>query len=193
MKTLQVFIGALFLLGFVGSSQALTVSPDVCTANLGIACFTSDDNGSSDDTVFPVLAGLDLLYKYETDTGETGSGSAAFADSYSTTNIVTDAAPDDFLGATIEYDSGDKINCVDPCYLTVKDGRHLPARYLFNLALLGWDGMADIVLENFWPGGGSISNFAIYGNVNPIPVPAAFWLFGTALLGFIGYSRRVTV
>ena len=28
-----------------------------------------------------------------------------------------------------------------------------------------------------------------YG-INPVPVPAAFWLFGTALVGFIGYSRR---
>jgi len=26
-----------------------------------------------------------------------------------------------------------------------------------------------------------------------VPVPAAFWLFGTALLGFIGYSRRTVV
>lgn len=27
-------------------------------------------------------------------------------------------------------------------------------------------------------------------DVSPIPVPAAFWLFGTALIGFIGVSRR---
>jgi hypothetical protein len=29
-----------------------------------------------------------------------------------------------------------------------------------------------------------------YGAISPIPVPAAFWLFGTALIGFIGVSRR---
>ena len=28
------------------------------------------------------------------------------------------------------------------------------------------------------------------GDIPPIPVPAAFWLFGTALIGFVGYSRR---
>jgi hypothetical protein len=28
---------------------------------------------------------------------------------------------------------------------------------------------------------------------SPVPVPAAFWLFGTALLGFIGISRRTKV
>jgi len=27
-------------------------------------------------------------------------------------------------------------------------------------------------------------------DVNPIPVPAGIWLFGTALIGFVGYSRR---
>ena len=32
----------------------------------------------------------------------------------------------------------------------------------------------------------TISNFS----VSPVPVPAAFWLFGTALVGFIGISRR---
>ncbi len=26
-----------------------------------------------------------------------------------------------------------------------------------------------------------------------VPVPAAFWLFGTALIGFIGYSRRTNL
>jgi hypothetical protein len=25
---------------------------------------------------------------------------------------------------------------------------------------------------------------------SPIPLPAAAWLFGTALIGFVGYSRR---
>lgn len=29
--------------------------------------------------------------------------------------------------------------------------------------------------------------------VSAVPVPAAFWLFGTALLGFISYSRRTRV
>lgn len=27
-------------------------------------------------------------------------------------------------------------------------------------------------------------------DLNPVPVPAAVWLFGTALIGFVGYSRR---
>jgi hypothetical protein len=29
--------------------------------------------------------------------------------------------------------------------------------------------------------------------VSPVPVPAAFWLFGTALIGFVGLSRRTNL
>ena len=29
--------------------------------------------------------------------------------------------------------------------------------------------------------------------VSPVPVPAAFWLFGTALIGFVGMSRRTKI
>ena len=30
-------------------------------------------------------------------------------------------------------------------------------------------------------------------SISAVPVPAAFWLFGTALIGFIGFSRRTLV
>jgi hypothetical protein len=30
----------------------------------------------------------------------------------------------------------------------------------------------------------------VYNSIPPIPVPAAVWLIGSALAGFIGYSRR---
>lgn len=30
-------------------------------------------------------------------------------------------------------------------------------------------------------------------DISPVPVPAAFWLFGTALIGFVGMSRRTKV
>jgi hypothetical protein len=37
----------------------------------------------------------------------------------------------------------------------------------------------------------NFSNWTEYGAV--VPVPAAFWLFGTALIGFIGFSRRTKI
>ena len=33
-------------------------------------------------------------------------------------------------------------------------------------------------------------NLLLAGDINPVPVPAAAWLFGSALLGFFGFSRR---
>ncbi len=37
----------------------------------------------------------------------------------------------------------------------------------------------------------TISNLAIVDNLpSPVPVPAAVWLFGTALVGLVGYSKR---
>lgn len=33
-------------------------------------------------------------------------------------------------------------------------------------------------------------NLLYAGDINPVPVPAAAWLFGSALLGFFGFSRR---
>jgi hypothetical protein len=32
--------------------------------------------------------------------------------------------------------------------------------------------------------------FSIYGDVSPVPIPATVWLFGTALIGLVGFSRR---
>ena len=33
----------------------------------------------------------------------------------------------------------------------------------------------------------------VYADVSPVPLPAAVWLFGSALIGFIGMSRRTRV
>jgi len=38
--------------------------------------------------------------------------------------------------------------------------------------------------------GAIAANFEVATRVSPVPVPAAAWLFGSALLGFFGFSRR---
>jgi len=78
------------------------------------------------------------------------------------------------------------------------EGQSNPVAYLFTLALAGWDGDVNqdmpIDLRGFWSGGpNAISHVAIYGTVSAIPVPAAFWLFATALLGFVGLSRKTRI
>jgi hypothetical protein len=93
--------------------------------------------------------------------------------------------------ALIELIPGNNPITCGECYLVIKDGNSTPALYVFDLSLVG---MIDtITLTDFWPGSGSISHVEIMGDVAVIPVPAAVWLFGTALLGFIGISRRTRV
>ncbi len=36
----------------------------------------------------------------------------------------------------------------------------------------------------------ALSHANLYGRVSSVPLPAATWLYGTALIGFIGFSRR---
>jgi len=33
-------------------------------------------------------------------------------------------------------------------------------------------------------------NYAVWTPVSPVPVPAAIWLFGTALIGLVGFGKR---
>ena len=113
--------------------------------------------------------------------------------------------------ASIKHVAGQaSVDCSVSCFLLVKDGDQLPYAYLFMLSLgwdqdptvllatttggPSWDGIEDLELKNFWTSNGSLSYAALYGpDVSEIPVPAAFWLFGTALMCFIGLSRSTRV
>ena len=54
-----------------------------------------------------------------------------------------------------------------------------------NTDLLGENcGLARYIIDNF------SGTFGSTEEISPIPVPAAFWLFGTALIGIVGFSRR---
>ena len=38
--------------------------------------------------------------------------------------------------------------------------------------------------------GGGLSNFRAYSGVSAVPLPAAAWLFGSALIGFMGFRSK---
>jgi len=64
----------------------------------------------------------------------------------------------------------------------------------FGTSLLdfSWDAWNDVT----GAGGAPLDVESDSGSIDvptPVPVPAAIWLFGTALLGFIGFSRRTVV
>jgi hypothetical protein len=54
----------------------------------------------------------------------------------------------------------------------------------------------DTLFAALWevnPGVLSDGNVKLNINVSAVPVPAAVWLFGTALIGFVGMSRRTSI
>jgi len=187
----RILITLVCIGSFSMNAQALTVSgDDTDCVSPRAHCWTTNVNGSvSDQDAFsPLLDGLTLFYKDDTGGAEGGSNPGSY-----TTVYDVEADP---TAATISYDSGD--TCGPVCYLLVKDGSADPTRYLFDVILMGWNGTDDLDLEEFWTGigplgAGAISHVSLYSGVSAVPVPAAVWLFGTALIGFIGMSRRTKV
>jgi hypothetical protein len=79
----------------------------------------------------------------------------------------------------------------NPVYVLVKDGNSTPAWYLYNIS--GWNGQDKIILQNFWPQRGAISNVSIYGTTTSVPDGGAIaMLLGAALLGLAGVGRKLT-
>jgi hypothetical protein len=44
--------------------------------------------------------------------------------------------------------------------------------------------------NNYCNGCADLDRIVFTANISPVPVPAAIWLFGSALIGFVGFSRR---
>lgn len=193
-------IAALAILLFASTAARaalVTITPDDCIDG---SCWTTDTTSALDANDIEGMVGvtdLVLLYKDEVE----GSESGLYASSYDTTFSNSAADPEDAL---IDYIGGDSIAC-DSCYLVIKDGIHSPAQYIFDLSDLSylslggewlggeWDGVMSLFIDGFWSEGGTISHIAIFGTISEVPLPAAFWLFGTALIGFVGISRRRSI
>jgi len=130
---------------------------------------------------YPLLG--DELYKAEVGGGEEGS----LAGSYETTFLNTASDPS---GALIEFVSGPYFDC-PTCYLLVKDGKHDPAWYLFNLG--SWNGMESISLSGFWPQQGAISHIGIFGSPSEnVPEPGIMGLLAIGLMA-IGSRKFIRI
>ena len=204
-----IFLATLYSLS--AKAAIVTIDPDNCGVNPGdLTCYysnTTSNLGTSSEieAAFSVNFDPDLTFYYKSesvDGQDSGTDpTSPFSGSYDTTfkEFEDAAGKKDPNGADIIYNQGTTaINCPE-CYLIVKDGdQGDPAQYLIDLG--SWNGLDTLALTGFWDSGhGSISNVAIWGRVSglpgpsPVPVPAAVWLFGTALIGFIGVSRRTKV
>ena len=166
-----------FLILFSTQAHALSITPSTG------ALLTGDQTSQHViDTVIAstlAFAGAEELYKQDVDGPEVGS----LAGSYQTFFSNTPSDPSDAL---IEYVGGPLVGSI--AFLLVKDGKHSPAWYLFNLTDLGWNGTDDLVLSAFWPDKGAISHVTLYGTA--VPEPATMLLLGFGLLALAGLGRR---
>ncbi|MCP4767667.1 MAG: VPLPA-CTERM sorting domain-containing protein [Gammaproteobacteria bacterium] len=166
-----ILIG-LALLGLsVSSANAATLTGDQVTVDL---LPTAGDFTSS-----PIGAGFDLsvgVFRFDFNGGVDGD-EFLFEDNggfFSNSNSI--------LLSTLDFDDGSDLLGFD-----------LISTSLSNLT---FSFTANSLTFNFdlVPGSGPNNGPAIHGrfitDVSPVPVPAAVWLFGTALLGFVGMSRR---
>lgn len=177
--TKYVITLVLFLL--CGYSYALVLTPADC--NVGVNCWTTDDNSAPHAGDIASMVGsvddFSLFYKAEVGGGEEGF----YRNSYDTVFSNTDTDPEDAL---ITYVGGSVINCSE-CYLSVKDGNHSPAMYVFDIS--GWNGMDSIELLGFWPAGGAISHVAIWGPTSLVAEPKTIALLGMGMI-LLGVLRR---
>jgi hypothetical protein len=115
-----------------------------------------------------------------------GAGGFAFADKGTGGNADGSAA-NDIFGLVVS--SPRPILVVPGGYQEGTKLRGLSIYHNVTLAGLGmdtgsyrWEWGFDKTADSF--------TLNVGADLNPVPVPAAIWLFGTALVGFIGVSRR---
>lgn len=178
MSKLASVVACMAALCMASSASALVIDPAQC--GITLSCDSGSENGNSE-----IIAAVEALYPgisevYKDNVG--GGEEFSFADSYTTEYFNSPSDPED---ATITWDGPDTIDC-NECWLLVKDGNQDPGWYLIDLT--GWDGQETLELQDFWPAQGAISHVSLF--VRPIPVPAAVWMFASALLGLTVMRRR---
>ncbi|WP_068547004.1 PEP-CTERM sorting domain-containing protein [Thalassotalea crassostreae] len=191
MPLLILLISALFAFH---AKATLMLTPLDCIVDF---CWTSDDNSNPHADDIATMIGDPVIIEslfYKSNAG--GGDEGPYSSDYSTTFSNTANDPEDAL---IEWLEGSFIDCASGCYLSVKDGNHQPAIYVFDIS--SWDGQMDIELDGFWPDEGAISNIAIWGagdtrctgdcggGGQSIPEPQTLLILSTAILG-VYLSRR---
>lgn len=155
-----------------------TTSPDNYLGLSGDFAFYGGDTFSVDFNLGQPLRAVGLYVIGEIfDSGEVDSAGGAVLEPV---NIAADF--------TLTTDSGASVSNAAVPDLMLFDGAAFfigliadnPGEYFDTFTLTS-------VMENFVF---NVDDISVASSVSPIPVPAAVWLFGSALLGLIGFGRR---
>jgi len=179
---LRILVGLVFSLGITTASAiSLVIDPINCGTTLSCDTGTETSTSAIVSAIESLHPGIMEVYKADQVDDSLPDESGSFADDY-TTVFTPNNDPEDAL---ITWDGPDSIVCPN-CFVLVKDGNSNPSWYLIGIN--DWDGMMDLDLQNFWPSNGAISHVSIW--TQPVPVPAAVWLFGSGLIGLVGVARK---
>jgi len=176
---------------------------------------TCSDYGNGDFDRWNDASGLKMNIWYDTNGGQFSSASLSFA--FDDLDLIGDNDPAGFFesvslsywswtGSAFSLSSGSAIKSA-----AIPAAAGVPSVVLPNLIMWGL-GVTDLAALNYssqekggfwiqlgfgakadWKGNNTAEYLASALNVSPVPLPSAVWLFGTALLGFIGISRRTKV
>lgn len=181
MKTICSIALALTVVGSCFEAQALLITPSTPAFAKGNQTSQSAINA----IINPLMGSATQLYKKNVGGSESGS----LAGSYQSTFSNSSSNPEDAL---IKYTGG---SVVGGAFLLVKGGSQTPAWYLFDLSST-WNGIEDLVLNDFWVGPGSISHVTLYGKEAQFTPASTVADAGTTLallglgLGAMGVVRR---
>lgn len=200
MRIYQTIIVALALLFSAHSAQAATMPTVDPTDNFGLL---SSGGPYSKETEIPQCSGnsndtctgpirvvwfqfeLDAAADVSLDTNES-QGSDTILALYETDTDGTLLGQNDDCNPAA---SNSLSSCLSFSNLAL--GTYLVGVTSFNIV-----GIADPFADG-WMLSGDNKNVVAYAGLNitisAVPVPAAVWLFGTALIGFVGMARRTAV
>lgn len=199
IKIIMIILCVTFMaIGIASTATALTIYTTSGVDGTSRWEGSDPNNPDASDIASIVSYSETLTELYKQDVGGGESGLPLIQTWYETTFYNTATDPEDALIHWLGTNSEDphiSVTPVTPVYLLVKDGSQNPIWYIFNLALLGWDGMDDIYLQGFWApsetneqGQGAISHVGIYGVA--VPEPTTLILLGVGLLGLAGIRRK---
>jgi hypothetical protein len=192
------YLTAVLLTGFLlvaGQAQAITLDATAFPPQYTyVGAFDADGvpggptlyelyNNPDANDVMAITGDTGIVSLYKNDANPAGE-EGSFMSSY---DVTYTPSAGEAHNADIIYGTGDFIT--DPSYLLVKDGKHDPYWYLFDIS--SWNGTETISLTNFWLDGGAISHVTIFGGTGTtdVPEPGTFALLGLGLLG-LGLARR---
>jgi len=202
---LGLLVGASSL-GIALPASAITTTITVTDTLIKVSCV--DDTAPITDPVCQGMTGGSIILTGNDVTGGTAGllsgtnadlyeiGDSSEANEAQALDILIDGIDnDDFVGTDgIKTEAGGvdtlTFDSVASWVVFAIGGGQLDGKHFF--LNLGSPGEVNVTYNKNGQTGGGFSHYTEFG-VSPVPVPAAVWLFGTALIGFIGMSRRTRV